>query len=310
MFSYNQTLGVQSPKVSIVSIEAHHHEVVSAPPLISSSTQALVFHALGGSIDWFQRSVVPHIRYWSAHVSNIVVSVGFAPMQNTKADAIQQSHKRPAIEYLIEQGLHYLERWRSHPHQHLLIQSDGLSPAIKLMKLHQAIIDGIWCLMQSVEIEAQDGSVWRLGETVLQVWFERHRPDCAQLRLINEMNEDIWREAIQTLLDKGIWGPSPSGRWLPHIPVPLLLWPLAGRDLQQTLCGMGFPEYSTEFVRRSLKYWGYTNPDCLSGELFSWIRPDGKTFYGMRASSRLMALMGDSGGGAAEAFSACETRFA
>jgi len=252
-------------------------------PLVTASTQAMVFHALGGSPDWFKRVVIPHIRYWAAHVYGIAVTI--------QCPSSTDSALRPAIDYLIEQGLGLLESWRALPAQSQGIQRTTISPATKLMKLHQAIIDGMWCLLQSVEIEGHDGSVWTLGDRILQSWFEQHGSPFAQLRFREGVNKDIWIEAIHVLLNKEIWGQSPSGRWLPAAPCPLLLWPLAGKDLQHTLLDLGYPEFSSEYLRRSLKQWGYTNPDCLSGELFPWIRPDQKTFFGLRASPRLIGLL-------------------
>jgi hypothetical protein len=258
---------------------------------VSAATKTRIFHSLGGSADWFKRMVIPHIRYWAAHVNGIAVTPSSLSASDPHKDAMHHIAKRPAIDYLMEQGLAILESWRACSAQSQSIRLSARSPASKLMKLHQAIIDGIWCLMQSVEIEAKDGSVWRLGETPLQIWFEQKGLENTRLRLIDVVNADIWREAIRVLLTKEIWGPTPSGRWLACSQAPLILWPLAGRDLQHTLCSMGHPEYSIEYLRRSLKQWGYTNPDCLSGDLFPWVRPDQKTFFGLRAAPRLIALV-------------------
>jgi len=260
-------------------------------PVVSATIQTMVFHSLGGSADWFKRMVIPHIRYWAAHVHGIAVTAPCLHCLDHHKVEMNHGAQRPAIDYLIEQGLAILESWWACTAQSQSARIAALSPASKLMKLHQAIIDGIWCLMQNVEIEAKEGSVWRLGETPLQIWFEQRGIEHAELRLIDAVNEDIWSEAILELLSKEIWGPTPSGRWLACSHTPLLLWPLAGRDLQHTLCNLGHPEYSIEYLRRSLKQWGYTNPDCLSGDLFPWVRPDQKTFFGLRAAPRLIALV-------------------
>lgn len=250
--------------------------------LVTSATQIRVFHALGGSTEWFKRVAIPHIRYWGAHVSGVTV---------TADRSGKQVHSdRSAIEYLIDQGLCMLDSWLVLSTLRQSVHRAPFSPASKLMKLHQAVMDGVWCLMQSVQIKAKDGSVWTLGEPVLEVWFEQHGRDSASLSLVNGVQGDIWNEAIFALRENQIWSESPSGRWLACRPFSLLLWPLAGRDLQHTLKGMGYPEFSIEYLRRSLKQWGYTNPDCLSGELFPWIRPDGKTFFGLRATARLGAF--------------------
>jgi hypothetical protein len=283
------------PLVRVIGIETHRFVKATSVPLVTSATQAMVFHALGGNKDWFQRTVVPHIRYWAAHVFGILVNSSCVNHADGTLQNSRQACTRPAIDYLIEQGLTDLGRWVAHPTKTSTFKFAALSPANKLIKLHQVIIDGLWCLMQGIEIEADDGAVWRLGDTLLQVWFEQHDSANINLRYTKSINEDIWREAIEILIHKEIWGLSTSGRWIPTHPIPSLLWPLAGRDLQQTLGEMGYPEYSLEYVQRGLKHWGYTNPNCLSGDLFSWARPDGKTLFGLRAAPRLMNVMSDSG---------------
>jgi len=285
-------------------------------PMVSPHTQAMLFHALGGSTDWFQRAVIPHLRYWAAQLKGIGIDYSCDPAQIDKQNLEEcrsialrrreldfpklnpmefnsvESNVRPAIDALIENGLADLSRGNIGAEWSIHTQARGISPASQLMRLHQTMMDSIWCLLQNVEIESGQGTVWRLGEEILQSWWEKHRHTQAQLRLINTIHQDIWNQAIEYLLDQAIWGKGQAGRWLVSPSGCFLLWPLAGRDLQHTLKELGYPEYSIETVRRNLKQWGYTNSNCVSSAVFPWVRDsDQKTFFGLRATPRLIHLI-------------------
>lgn len=276
----------RDPFLQPVGLGLLEADSVSSDPiqLLNPSLQIRLFHELGGSQEWCDRVVVPHVKYWSAHVHRLEMTGPDQDVRGAGEDAPQKP--RFVIEYLIEEGLSIVQSSQGLPQNH-----PHSAPASRLMKLHQAVIDTIWCVLQGIAIRSETGVEWRLGQGILKGWLEQQDTLRANLSLFGHIHQDRWNQAIRDLIRQEIWLPTPTGRWLPAEPQPLLLWPLAAKDLQHQFSEYGYEALSIEEVRRALKQWGYTNQHSLSGELFSWMRSDGKSFFGLQSTPRLIALM-------------------